>query len=191
MKTPGFHAPDSKSKAAHLLHPVRLRILMTLTGREMTPQQIGECLPDVPRASLYRHIQTLYAADVIRVVKETPVRGTLEKVYAVEEQNATLTAQELANETPKANLRYFTAYVASLLAQFRNFAEHHPAQLTPGEFGYSTFPVYLTDEEAGEMANELNVVFRKWLAQTPEEGRRRRLLSMIVMPSEDIAKDEG
>lgn len=188
MTVSGFQARNSESKAAHLLHPVRLRIMMTLTGREMTPQQIGECLPDVPRASLYRHIQTLSAAGIVRVVKETPIRGTLEKVYAVEEQNATLSAQDMADETPEANLRYFTAYVASLLAQFRNYAEYAPAQLSPGDFAYNTTAYHLSDEEFAQMASELNVVMRKWLALTPEEGRRRRLLSVIVMPGEEITK---
>lgn len=177
-------APGSHTKAADLLHPARMRILMTLTGREMTPQQMGDCLPDVPKASLYRHLQVLLALGVVRIVKETPVRGTLEKVYAVEEHNASLTAQELADETPEANFRYFAAYVASLLAQFRNYTEHNPAHLKPGDFAYNTSPYHLTDEEFGQMAEELSVVLRKWLALTPQEGRKRRLLSLVVMPGE-------
>ena len=191
MTASGSRPKKPETKASQLMHPVRMRIVATLAGRELTPQQIGEYLPDIPRASLYRHLQTLCAAGVARVVRETPIRGTLEKVYTVEEHSATLSAEDMADETLEDHRRYFTAFVATLLAQFRAYTEHRSGHLPPGEFGYNTSPFYLTDEDAKKMANEVNAVLNKWQSLTPEKGRKRRLLTVIVMPDEDIAKDEG
>ena len=66
-----------------LLHPVRIKILTALAEREATPQEIAAGLGDVPKASLYRHINILRAVGAIREVREYRVRGTFEKVYAL------------------------------------------------------------------------------------------------------------
>jgi DNA-binding transcriptional ArsR family regulator len=175
-------ATPQGARAEAILHPVRLRLIMTLTGREMTTQQIGEKLPDIAKASLYRHISTLYKAGVVRVVRETPVRGTVEKVYAIQEERAHLEVQELADATPEDHVRYFTAFVGSLLAQFRALAHENEADLIAQGTAYSTAPFYLTDEEYRQTAQELDALLRPRLANAPDGKRRRRLISVIVLP---------
>ena len=60
-----------ESKAELVLHPVRLRIIQSLIGgRERTPQQIAEELPDVAQATLYRHLGRLAKAGLVKVVAE-------------------------------------------------------------------------------------------------------------------------
>src|SRR6185295_3581858 len=109
----------TETRADILLHPARLRILMAVSGRQMTPQQIAAVLPDIPQATLYRHINRLCAAGILTVVQETRVRGAVEKVYTVSEEAATLTGEEFAQASREDHLRYFTAFTASLLSQFR------------------------------------------------------------------------
>src|SRR5215831_1697445 len=59
-----------------LLHPVRLRILQTFLGdRTLTTSDLQAELPDVPPASLYRHVGKLVDAGVLAVVSERRVRG--------------------------------------------------------------------------------------------------------------------
>src|SRR5262249_24220554 len=54
-----------------LLHPVRLRILQTFLGdRTLTTSDLQAELPDVPPASLYRHVARLVGAGVLVVVDE-------------------------------------------------------------------------------------------------------------------------
>jgi hypothetical protein len=38
-----------------LLHPVRMRIVVALAGRALTPGQLRAELTDVPQATLYQH----------------------------------------------------------------------------------------------------------------------------------------
>jgi DNA-binding transcriptional ArsR family regulator len=63
------------------LHPVRLRILMAVAGRQLTVQQMAKLLDGIPQATLYRHVNALADCDILQVVSENPVRGTTEKVY--------------------------------------------------------------------------------------------------------------
>lgn len=61
------------NKAEILMHPVRIKISQALMrNREngLTPLEMLKIIKDVPQATLYRHIQVLLDAGVIRIVKE-------------------------------------------------------------------------------------------------------------------------
>jgi hypothetical protein len=65
-----------------LLHPVRLRIVKAFLGdRALTTRQLACELPDVPAASVYRHVGRLAEAEVLHVVAERRVRGITERTY--------------------------------------------------------------------------------------------------------------
>jgi hypothetical protein len=54
-----------------LLHPVRLRVVQALLGdRVLTTGDLHAELPDVPTASLYRHVAVLAGAGVLEVAYE-------------------------------------------------------------------------------------------------------------------------
>ena len=55
-----------------LLHPLRLRIIQLLfDGRRLTARQIAAAQPEIPQATLYRHLHQLVEGGVLVVV----VRG--------------------------------------------------------------------------------------------------------------------
>ncbi len=65
-----------------LLHPVRLRVVQVLLGdRVLTTGELHEELPDVPAATLYRHVGLLADAGVLAIVSERKVRGAAERRY--------------------------------------------------------------------------------------------------------------
>ncbi len=54
-----------------IMNPIRMRIIQTLvTKKELSTQEISEYLPDVPQATLYRHLHTLVHAHIIKTVHE-------------------------------------------------------------------------------------------------------------------------
>lgn len=66
----------SDSVSSVLLHPVRLRIAQHLAlHTQATVRQLGEALPDVPAASLYRHLRRMTELGVLEVVREMPGAG--------------------------------------------------------------------------------------------------------------------
>lgn len=172
----------SHAKADALIHPVRLRIVLALEGGKMTSQQIALKLPDVAQASLYRHIKELVAAEILKVVEENPVRGTVEKVYAVAEENAQFTPEDLANFTREDHLRYFTAFLGTLLGQFRTYLQQETIDLTADGAAYNSAPLNLTDEEFQQLKQQMYGLLIPLTENEATPERRRRTLSMIMIP---------
>src|SRR5262252_5573749 len=107
-----------------LLHPVRLRIVQAFLGdRALTTGDLAAELPDVPAASLYRHVAKLVDAGVLAVVNERRVRGALERTYALRTSEATVKPDELANLTPDKHREMFMTFIAALLREFDRYLE--------------------------------------------------------------------
>ena len=174
------------AKADLILHPVRLQVLQTfLGGVQLTTGQIAEALPDIAIATLYRHVEKLTKADILTVVAERPIRGTVEKVYALQEVRANLSPTDLANTSREDHLQYFTIFVASLLGDYTRYLERDEIDLLADGVGYRQAAMYLNDEEFQEMVAALQGVLKPFLELKPRSDRRRRLLSTILMPAGD------
>lgn len=170
-----------------LLHPVRLRVVQTLLGdRALTTAELAEELTDVPIATLYRQVAVLAAAGVIQVVDERKVRGAVERRYRLVVDAASVTADEAAGMTAEEHRRGFATFVAALLADFDRYLEGAGASpdLLRDGVGYRQAALWLTDEEFGELVADLRAVVAARMANGPADGRRRRLLSTVLMPGE-------
>ena len=172
----------SQTKADVLLHATRIRIFVALFRRPMTPQQIAKVLPDIPQATLYRHINTLQKAGLLEVVQETPVRGTVEKVYAIVEEEASIATAETLRATPEDQLRYFTAFTGYLLSQLQLYLQQDKLDYKADGLSYRTAPVYLTQEEFEQMTKDMQEILTPLYGQEATPERRRRLLSVVIIP---------
>ena len=172
-----------KTKIDLILHPIRMRILMALSGSQKTSQQLADDLRDVPQATLYRHINRLAKSGVIDVVEERPVRGTVEKVYALDTRRTMLTAEDVAHFSKDDHMRYFIAFVATLLDDFSRYIQHSETiDLASDGVGYQKFPLELSDEELKSLSTEMNAFLAPYFDNQPGQDRRRRIFSTIVMP---------
>ena len=165
-----------------LLHPVRLRIVQALLGRPMTPLELMDALGDVPQASLYRHVNHLTAGGLLSVVETRPVRGAVERTYAVVEEAVSLGADSMADVGPEEHRRYFSTFIGTLLAGFGRYLETGASDLVADGVGYHQTPMWLTDEELARLSERLSDVLRSGFANPPGRGRRRRLVSTVVFP---------
>lgn len=166
-----------------VLHPIRMRIVMALAGRELTAQQMAETLGDVPPATLYRHLNRLTEAGVLVVASERRVRGTLEKAYKLGSQGAMIDPQQFAAMSREEHLRYFTTFVATLLDDFSRYMKNpEPINILTDGFGYQKFPMELNEEEFIEVAQGINAAIVPHLSNPPASGRKRRIFATIVMP---------
>jgi DNA-binding transcriptional ArsR family regulator len=173
-----------RDRADVLLHPLRLRIVQAVAGRRLTASALADALGDVPHATLYRHIGTLAEAGVLAVAEERPVRGATERVYVLAEGGADLAPADLATATRDDHLRYFSVFVAGLLAEFGRYLDAPDVDLLADGVGYRQVPLELSDQELAELAGRLNAALAPVLHNRAEPGRRRRMLTTIVMPTE-------
>lgn len=68
------------------MNPARQRIFQYFLLHETgTVEEIRKALPDIPSASLYRHIKILADSSILMVVGENRIRGTVESVYQLNE----------------------------------------------------------------------------------------------------------
>lgn len=181
------------SKLDIMMHPVRMRILTLLGGnRQATASQLAEALPDVAQATLYRHIRALADNDLIAVIEERPIRGTVEKVYAIPELDAiNVSADEFNQLSKEEQLRHFTTFMTTLLGQYERYLAHtdKPDASSDG-VGYQTRPLYLSEEELQTFSQQLHDLLRPLMAHEPSPERKRRLLTTILLPDIDDLKPE-
>ncbi len=176
------------TRADLILHPVRMRLLATLARRELTARQLSELLPDVPQATLYHHLSTLTHAGLLRIVSQRQVRGAVEKLYAVADDNTFLGPTDLANASPEDHLRYFTIFVSALIGDFARYVQQNtPIDFAAEGVGYREVPFYLSDEEFAQAAAALSQALLPFLSNGPGPNRRRRLLAVITFPDAEAA----
>lgn len=175
----------SNSKADIILHPIRMRIITELIRKDMTSQELAKYLPDIPQATLYRHIKTLTDNDVLEVISETPIRGTVEKVYGLIAGAGRLTPDEIQNMSADEHIHYFTTFAASLIGDFVRFVENTPQNdpdIMRNNMSYSKALFYLSDDEALELNQTITTLVQKALTNPPAPNRKRYMMSMISIP---------
>ncbi|MBP2216991.1 helix-turn-helix domain-containing protein [Arthrobacter sp. CAN_C5] len=167
-----------------VLHPVRLRIIQGfLGGRQLTTAQIAENLPEVTAATLYRHIATLAGAGILEVVGERRVRGAVERTYSLRLEASELSPEELASMTADQHKQAFTSFVAGLLGSFDQYLDEAARiDLVRDGVGYRQTAVWLSDQELKELADTIREAVLQF-SDNAAEGRRRRLITTIVMPT--------
>ncbi len=171
-----------------LLHPVRLRIVQAFLGdRALTTSDLAAELPDVPAASLYRHVARLVNAGVLAVVAERRVRGAVERTYVLRLIAASVGLDEVATMSADEHRQAFMAFVAGLLGDFDRYLARGDIDLLRDGVSYRLAGLWLDDAEYAELLRELLRVLQPRLANQPRAGRKRRILGTILLPGDGAA----
>ncbi|HEY1516909.1 MAG TPA: helix-turn-helix domain-containing protein [Solirubrobacteraceae bacterium] len=168
-----------------LLHPVRLRIVRAFLGdRALTTAELRSQLPDVPAASLYRHIARLVEAGVLSVVSERRVRGAMERTYILRVAAAHIGVGELERMSVDDHRQAFTAFVAGLLGDFDRYLARGDIDPLRDGVSYNLAGMWLDDSELRELLRDISRVFEPRLANPPKPGRKRRILGSVLLPGD-------
>jgi len=173
-----------------ILHPVRLRVVQAFLGeRVLTTADLRAELPDVPAATLYRHVGVLADAGVLAVAGERKVRGAAERSYRLCTDAASIGGGDAASWSAEEHRRAFTTFVVSLLGAFDRYldgaARNERAPDLEGDgVGYRQTGLWLTDEEFLDFLTDLREVVAARTANAPGAGRRRRMVSSVLLPGE-------
>lgn len=173
------------TSAELVLHPVRLRIVQAFLGTpSLTTGQLRERMPDVPTATLYRHVATLVDGGLLEVVDERQVRGATERTYALRPENASMTPAEAGTLPREEHRRMFMTFVAGLLGDFDRYLVREDVDFERDLVGYRQAGLNLTDEELLDLVRELGEVLAPRLALPQGPGRRRRIFTTVLIPGE-------
>jgi hypothetical protein len=98
---------------------------------------------------------------------------------------------EIAAMSIDEHVNAFLAYVAGLLGDFDRYAATQPEDPAKDGAGYRVAAMWLTDAELADYLRELSAVTQSRLANTPGNGRRRRMLYTVLLPAPEDQRDEA
>jgi DNA-binding transcriptional ArsR family regulator len=153
-----------------LAHPLRIRILAILEDRVASPSEIAEQL-DAPLGNVSYHVRQLAELGLISLVRETPVRGTLEHHYKAEiRPRITDKAWSAAPDIVKH------ATVSATLEQIGVNVNRAAAEggFSKDNAHLSRIPLVLDSEGWNEIAGELNSLLDR--VERIQRAANKRLL---------------
>lgn len=158
------------------MNPVRQRIfqyfLLNETG---TVKELKKALPDVPGASLYRHVKILADSSMLMVVGENRIRGTVESIYQLN-KDAIATEDETGNAVQMSLLR--------ICASFAKYFSSGHAEPQKDMLLFTNCTLVLTDEEFSEYLSEINQVTVRYMKQGTSESGKMRQITLISAPTD-------
>lgn len=161
-----------------LLNPVRARIIQYLAfHKAVTAGELVSFMTDIPRTTLYRHINTLVKSNILSIVSENRIRGTLEKVYSL---NISAISSENTLENAPRNAFGFLMNIYSDFERYFNTENPNPGR---DKLFLNNIVLMLSDEEYDGFLMELQTLLRKHLNNEPSSERKPRNLSIISAPS--------
>ena len=158
-----------------VMNPVRQRIfhyfLLHETG---TVKELKKTLPDIPSASLYRHIKILSDSSILTVVGENRIRGTVESVYR-------LNKDALAIEDETGNVVQMS--LLSICASFARYFSGGKADPKKDMLLLTNCTLILTDEQFSGFLSEINEVALKYMKAEAFADSKMRQITLISAPA--------
>lgn len=160
-----------------VMNPVRQRIFQYFLLRETgTVKELRKALPDIPSASLYRHVKILADSSILMVVGENRIRGTVESVYRLN-KDAMATEDETGNAVQMSLL--------SICASFAKYFSAGNADPQKDMLLLTNCTLLLTDEEFSEYLSEINQVTVKYMKKASSESSKTRRITLISAPTNE------
>ncbi len=169
-----------------LLHPVRLRIVHAMAGgRILTTSQLLARMPDVSKATMYRHVSLLVEGGILAVDGEQRVGGAVERWYRLSQPRLVIDERTAASASLEDYRRAFAVSMAALLGEFNAYLDRGHADPRADSVGFLQHSLWLSPDERAELIAEMRKAIAPRLANTPAPGRTQHLLSPILFPIED------
>ena len=160
-----------------LSNPVRIQVMQYLQAHgEATTKQISEAIPGVPAPTLYRHINTLLKEEVLLVKEERKVRGSLERLLAINAEKMLA-----ANNSNISENAY--QFLMELYMKFQKYGCKDNADPQKDRLSLRTCVLTLTDDSFDSFMRDIASVIGKY--SEAEENGKLRSVSFISAPIEE------
>jgi len=169
-----------------LLNPVRIKIVQIVLQKGVTTsKELSELLPDIAIASLYRHIKRLIELDVLEIVTETPIRGTVERSFKVKENPNLIIEKTMKEGDSNQHFHMFYSFLISQLMDFSDYL-NTPYDMYEDMVGFRTSSLYLNKDECKMFYSDLAQVVQKYSNFEHSKDRNLMKFSVSTMPVKNI-----
>lgn len=160
-----------------VMNPVRQRIFQYFLLHETgTVKDIKKTLPDVPSASLYRHVKILADSSILMIVGENRIRGTVESIYRM--NKSALSAGDESGEAVQMSLM-------SICAAFAKYFSGGNADPERDMLLFTNCTLLLTDGEFSDFLSEINEVALRYMKVEAKAGSKTRQITLISAPTNE------
>ncbi len=173
-----------------ILHPVRIRILEVLQGRQLTPYQMHAMLQDIPLPSLYRHIKLLVEGEVIQPVSSQQRHGAVEHAYEAVPGGGRVSLEEFAEISPEDHVKYFQTFTGEQLTAFNRYINQPDCVPVSDGLRYFCTVLALNQQEFEQLWTEIHGVLAKYQQHPEGDGRTRRQFAIEAIPQTNFSKPE-
>lgn len=171
-------------KSEILMHPIRMRIAMTIMGKAkegMTTFEMLEHLKDVSQATLYRHIQIMKEAGFLRITKEVKVRGSKEKYYTINEDEFKIDADEWNNTAIDKKIDFVSYYQLFLMNKYEKYLVESTGD---DKSTFSMANLNLSEEKFNDFLGEINELMTKYyiISKDNDGSEIDRVIALTIIP---------
>lgn len=160
-----------------MLNPIRMRIIQAMsTSKSSTASELCEKIKDVPRTTMYRHINTLIDNNILSVISEKKIRGSLERTL-------TLNIAEITkhNTIENADENAF-GFLMSTYSKFHNYFSNKNNNPGRDKVFLNNTILMMSDIEFDKFLEELRELILKYNFDS-SEIRKARDISIISSPN--------
>jgi DNA-binding transcriptional ArsR family regulator len=173
-----------QSKVDIIFNPIRMRIIQYAAHNQpVTVAQIVKVMPDVSKATLYRHMRVLTENEILQIVGEEKIRGTFEQSYSLNTGKINASGQESCSALQ--TLVY--SMLTKLIADFTQYFSRDLVAPVKDKVFVSTNTLNLNDDEFDSFTRELFAVIGKY-SQLPTKGNGKT--RMITVVSSPVSQEE-
>jgi len=173
-----------------LLHPVRMRIVLAMSGeQEHTTSDLCARMPDVSKATVYRQVALLVEGGLLEVVGEQRVRGAAERRYRLHRARAVIDEDAAASMSLEEHRHAFSAAMVALMAEFNAYLDREDADPTADSVAYRQMPLWLSEDELSELVAEIRGSIVSRMRNEPAPDRSLYLASPILFPIERLQNE--
>jgi len=167
-----------------LLHPIRMQILKVLAkDKELTTRGLAARMPDVPQASLYRHIRVMLKDGILEVSQEKQVRGTTERSYRLRQNPFDEITARRDQLDKKELLDLFTGFKIAELSDLAEYLGDDDAPMEMDRLGFASESFYMDDVELKQFVTAMKGVINDHSQTEAGPGRRLHKFSFTVIPA--------
>lgn len=162
-----------------ILNPIRMRIIQELSTRQsITASELCERISDIPRTTMYRHINILIDNKILTVISEKKVRGSLERTIALNISEIT------KHNTIENGVHNAFGFLMSNYAKFHNYFSGRNPDPAKDRIFLNNTVLMMSDTEFDQFITELRELILKYNFESADK-RRARDISIISSPVEE------
>lgn len=164
-------------------NPIKCKILLEINSQKATTaKHLSEIYTDIPKATLYRYLNKMLKDDILKIVEENPIRGTVEKVYALNFDFLKELKNPQGVSSGKMYMQLFMQYMLGLLSEFKEYTSKEGIDIENDGSGFSLYPVYLSKEELNEFALNFATLLEPYRKNRADASRDLHSIAFIVTP---------